>query len=124
MKTVRSRSTSPRARLTMADSLKRSTKVWPQTISWRPPCSIAVTMPIGSENAWPWMASIPLIPALPTRCGRLPFDAQRYRRRNCIERFFNKLKQFRRLATRYDKLRCTFFAAVHLVAAFRIVRNS
>lgn len=64
------------------------------------------------------------IPALPTRCGRLPFDAARYRQRNRIERFFNKLKQFRRLATRYDKLAKTFFAAVCLVAAFLIAKNS
>jgi transposase len=65
-----------------------------------------------------------VIPPLPTRCGRLPFDAQRYRTRNRIERFFNKLKQFRRLATRYDKLAKTFCAAVHLVAAFLIAKNS
>jgi len=65
-----------------------------------------------------------VIPALPTRCGWLPFDAQRYRRRNCIERFFNKLKQFRRIATRYDKLAKTFAAAVYLVASFLIAKNS
>ena len=65
-----------------------------------------------------------VIPPLPTRCGRLPFDAQRYRRRNRIERFFSKLKQFRRLATRYDKLAKTFCAAIHLAAAFLIAKNS
>ena len=47
-----------------------------------------------------------------------------YRERNRVERFFNKLKQFRRIATRYDKLAKTFLAAVHLVAAFLIIRNS
>ena len=65
-----------------------------------------------------------VIPPLPTRCGHLPFDAQRYRQRNRIERFFNKLKQFRRIVTRYDKLASTFSAAVHLAAAFLIARNS
>jgi transposase len=54
----------------------------------------------------------------------LPYDKERYRGRNRVERFFNKLKQFRRIATRYDKLRDTFFAALCLVAAFLIVRNS
>jgi transposase len=53
--------------------------------------------------------------------SKLPYDRKRYRGRNRVERFFNKLKQFRRLATRYDKLRATFFAAVCLVAAFLIV---
>jgi transposase len=65
-----------------------------------------------------------VIPPLPTRCGKLPFDKQLYRERNRIERFFNKLKQFRRLATRYDKLAKTFLAAIHLVAAFLSVKNS
>jgi putative transposase len=65
-----------------------------------------------------------VIPPLPTRCGRLSFDAQHYRERNRIERFFSKLKQFRRVATRYDKLARTFFAAVQLVSAFLIARNS
>ena len=39
-----------------------------------------------------------------------------YRERNHIERFFNKLKQNRRIATRYDKLGATFFAFVKLAA--------
>ena len=66
----------------------------------------------------------PVIPPLSTRCKKLPYDKERYRRRNRIERFFNKLKQFRRLATRYDKLAETFHAAVCLVAAFLIAKNS
>jgi transposase len=39
-----------------------------------------------------------------------------YRERNNVERFFNKLKQFRRIATRYDKLGATFMAFVQLAA--------
>ena len=65
-----------------------------------------------------------VIPPISSRCIRLPYDKELYRGRNRIERFFNKLKQFRRLATRYDKLAKTFLAAVHLVAAFLIIRNS
>jgi transposase len=37
--------------------------------------------------------------------------------RNLIERFCNKLKHFRRIATRYDKLARNFLAAVQLVGA-------
>lgn len=66
----------------------------------------------------------PVIPPISTRSKKLPYDKELYRGRNRIERFFNKLKQFRRIATRYDKLAKTFFAAVHLVAAFLIIRNS
>jgi putative transposase len=65
-----------------------------------------------------------VIPPLSSRSKKLPYDKHLYRERNRIERFFNKLKQFRRIATRYDKLRTTFFAALCLVAAFLIVRNS
>jgi transposase len=42
-----------------------------------------------------------------------------YRKRNLIERFFNKLKHFRRVATRYDKTARNFLAAV-LLAATRL----
>ena len=65
-----------------------------------------------------------VIPPMSTRSQKPHYDKERYRGRNRIERFFNKLKNFRRIATRYDKLRRTFFAALHLVAAFLIVRNS
>ena len=66
----------------------------------------------------------PVIPPISTRSRKPPYDKELYRGRNRIERFFNKLKQFRRIATRYDKLRNTFFAAVYLVAAFLIAKNS
>ena len=66
----------------------------------------------------------PVIPAQSTRRKQPSYDKELYRGRNRIERFFNKLKQFRRLATRYDKLARTFCAALHLVAAFLIIRNS
>ena len=46
-----------------------------------------------------------------------------YRERNHVERFFNKLKQFRRIATRYDKLGASFLAFIQL-AAVRISLRS
>ena len=65
-----------------------------------------------------------VIPPKSSRSQKPPYDKERYRGRNRIERFFNKMKNFRRIATRYDKLRQTFLAAVQLVAAFLIVKNS
>jgi transposase len=44
-------------------------------------------------------------------------DYALYRERNLIERFFNKIKHFRAIATRYDKLDRNFLAAVQLVSA-------
>ena len=66
----------------------------------------------------------PVIPPISSRSQKLPYNKELYRGRNRVERFFNKLKQFRRMATRYDKLAKTFRAALHLVAAFLILRNS
>lgn len=59
----------------------------------------------------------PVIPNNPTRKHLHPFDRQAYRRRNLIERMFCRLKDWRRVATRYDKLATNFAAAVLLAAA-------
>ena len=58
----------------------------------------------------------PVIPNAPYRKRLHPFDAEAYKRRNLIERAFCRLKDFRRIATRYDKLACTYVAAVALAA--------
>jgi transposase len=44
-------------------------------------------------------------------------DFALYRERNLVERFFNKLKHFRAIATRYDKLARNFLAGVQLACA-------
>ncbi|MFF8010782.1 IS5 family transposase [Streptomyces parvus] len=51
--------------------------------------------------------------------GRPPtFDREAYKQRNTVERCINKLKQWRGLATRYDKTATTYVAALHLAAIF------
>ena len=64
----------------------------------------------------------PVIPARSNR--RTPRDHDRvlYRERNLSERFFNKLKQFRRVATRYDKLRANYEGFVQLAAIAILLR--
>ena len=55
-----------------------------------------------------------------TRSGRSPaFDAATYRRRNVVERCVNKLKQWRGIATRYEKRACNYRAMV-IIAALMI----
>ncbi len=44
-------------------------------------------------------------------------ERQLYKARHLIENFFAKLKQFRAIATRYDKTARNFLAAIHLAAA-------
>lgn len=58
----------------------------------------------------------PVIPNNPTRKHWHPFDPVAYKQRNLIERMFCRLKDFRRIATRYDKLAVNFAAAVTLAA--------
>ncbi len=58
-----------------------------------------------------------VIPANRTRTILIPHDAIAYKLRNRIERFFNKLKHFRRIATRYDRRASYFLAALHLASA-------
>jgi len=63
--------------------------------------------------------SIAHIPTQRDRKVQRSVDHALYRQRNLIERFFNKLKHFRRVATRYDKLARNFLAAV-LLASTRL----
>ncbi len=59
-------------------------------------------------------------PVIPPKCNRKvqrDYDKQMYKERNLVERFFNKLKQFRGIATRYEKLAITFMAGVYLAAS-------
>jgi transposase len=60
--------------------------------------------------------SQPHIPTQRDRKQQRSVDHAIYRLRNLVERFFNKLKHFRRIATRYDKLARNFLAAVALAA--------
>lgn len=61
----------------------------------------------------------PVIKPNPTRKNVPDFDREAYKARNKIERMFNKLKQMRRIATRYDKTRLSFFGFV-ILASIRI----
>jgi transposase len=58
-----------------------------------------------------------IIPSLASRKVHIPHDRAAYKLRNRIERFFNKLKHFRHIATRYDRRAVHFLAALHLASA-------
>lgn len=58
----------------------------------------------------------PVIPSKANRRTPRETDFALYRERNLFERFFNKIKGFRAITTRYDKRATTFFAAIHLVS--------
>jgi transposase len=60
---------------------------------------------------------LPVIPPKANRRDPTPCDFIRYRDRNRIERMFNRLKQFRRIATRYDKTAKSYLGFLSLAAA-------
>ena len=63
--------------------------------------------------------STPVIKPNPTRKNIPPFDKVSYKGRNLIERAFSHLKDWRRVATQYDKLTRNFRATVTLALLFR-----
>lgn len=61
--------------------------------------------------------ALPVTPARVTAKNPPPHDERLYRLRNIVERFFCRLKDMRRVATRFDKLARNFLAAIYLFAA-------
>jgi transposase len=60
--------------------------------------------------------TIPVIPNNPTRKNVQPFDPGAYKARNIIERTIGRIKDWRRVHTRYDKLASNFASAVAIAA--------
>ena len=56
------------------------------------------------------------IACIKPRCNRkvdIPFDKEQYKERQLVECFFQKIKRYRRIATRYDKLAKRFLAFIY-----------
>ena len=70
----------------------------------------------GIRNLIEGQGAVPNIPAKSNRKWKPCFSRALYRERNQVERFFSKLKHFRRIATRYDKLADNFLAMVKLAS--------
>ena len=66
-------------------------------------------------------------PNIPLKSNRDPekwaWDPGGYRERNRVERLFGKAKQFRRVATRYEKLKATYLGLLHLTLGFIRLRK-
>ena len=61
--------------------------------------------------------AITVVPPRKNRKEQREYDKSIYKNRNQIERFFNRLKQFKRIATRYDKLLFSFLSLVQFAVA-------
>jgi len=62
--------------------------------------------------------AVAVIPAKADRKTPIPHDAEMYKWRHLIENFFQRIKEFRRIATRYDKTDTSYAAAIYLAAIF------
>jgi len=61
--------------------------------------------------------AVPVIPGRRNRNRTIRYDKDRYRGRHLVENAFCRLKDFRRVATRYDKLAANFLSGVALATA-------
>ena len=75
--------------------------------------SNALRQTLAARGAWA------NVKPMPHRLNPPAFSKRLYRKRNLVERFFNKIKQFRAVATRYDKRDDNYLAGVKL-ASIRI----
>lgn len=64
------------------------------------------------------MKALVVIPPKSNRIVQREYDKELYKERNHVERMFNKLKHFRRVATRYDKTAASFMAFLNVAAIY------
>jgi transposase len=64
----------------------------------------------------------PVVPPNPQRLRPWEYDRAMYRKRNEVERLFRRLKGFRRIFSRFDKLDVMFMAFVHFALIFEALR--
>ena len=62
--------------------------------------------------------AIPVIPPRTSRIIKREYDKEIYKERNLIERLFNRLKQYRKIATRFEKIQINFEALIYLACTF------
>ena len=86
----------------------------------RPPLAITADKAYDSEKVRQQIKDEGALPVIPSRCNaaKKAYCPKRfYRRRHKIENYFCRIKDWRRIATRYDKLARNFLAAAALVGA-------
>jgi transposase len=82
----------------------------------------------GYDSNWSWevLADKDITPCIPPTNNRkvsIAYDKALYRQRHKVESMFAKLKDWRRIATRYDRCAHTFFSAICIAAAVAFYRN-
>jgi transposase len=65
---------------------------------------------------------LPVVPPNPNRLSPWEYDREMYKRRNEVERLFRRLKGFRRIFSRFDKLDVMFTAFIHFALIIEALR--
>ena len=65
---------------------------------------------------------VPVVPPLQSRISAWDYDRAMYRRRNEIERLFRRLKGFRRIFSRFEKLDVMFLGFIHFAMIVEFLR--
>ncbi|WP_254208529.1 IS5 family transposase [Burkholderia multivorans] len=85
------------------------------------PRSVAADRAYDTDALIAHLSSLDATAVIPSRCNRREqraLDKDLYRSRNLVERFFARIKEFRRIATRYEKLSERFASFVAVTASF------
>ncbi len=85
------------------------------------PCADVLIADKGYDSNWfrQALADLDIKPCIPGRLNRkepVEYDKDLYKQRNLIERMFGRLKDWRRIATRYDRCAHTFMSAICIAA--------
>jgi transposase len=95
-------------------------KVLPAFLDWPdPPLAIVADKAYDSRairQAVTDEGALAVIPTRRTTRNTIPYDTTLYAQRNIVERFFCRMKDMRRLATRFEKLTRNFLAMIHIFA--------
>ncbi len=92
--------------------------ILPQLLDWPiPPLAILADKAYGSKANRQLIRDEGALDVIPSKVNAkdpVPHDKDLYRRRHKVENFFCRLKDYRKLATRYDKLARNFLSATHI----------
>jgi len=97
----------------------------PEMLEGMEPGKVVADKGYDSDPLRTWLAARGVAACIPPRSNRLrpiTFSRISYRKRHLVENFFEKIKTFRRVATRYDKLAATYFGWVLLAVILKFGR--
>lgn len=95
--------------------------VWADSFTWR--CLWIVLTRMITHVIWLWAKKglIPVVPPKSKRKEPWEYDRTEYKKRNETERLFARIKRFRRIFTRYEKLDIMFIAFIHIALIYDMI---